>query len=113
LRAAYAHFPIILAISDDKKKVEVRNFLGEKRPRVIQLAEGVTAIKSTSVKDEIILEGIDNDLVGLGGIFDYYICELILFVAAQIHQAAGVRNKDIRKFLDGVYVSERCTLEEA
>ena len=33
-------------------------------------------------------------------------------VAAQVHQAALVRNKDIRKFLDGIYVSEKGFIEE-
>jgi large subunit ribosomal protein L9e len=112
MRAAYAHFPIILAISDDKKTVEVRNFLGEKRPRAVKLGEGVTAVKSATVKDEIILEGIDNDLVGLGGFFYFIFVLFIVYAAAQIHQAAGVRNKDIRKFLDGVYVSEKSVIEE-
>ena len=36
-------------------------------------------------------------------VFDLYI---LLFLAAQIYQSVLVRNKDIRKFLDGIYVSE-------
>jgi large subunit ribosomal protein L9e len=28
MRAAYAHFPVILSIGEDKKSVEIRNFLG-------------------------------------------------------------------------------------
>ncbi len=65
MRAAYAHFPIILAVTEDRKTVEVRNFLGEKRPRIIPLPEGVLGTKSTAVKDEIILEGIDVDKIGM------------------------------------------------
>ena len=39
---------------------------------------------------------------------------LYLYVAAQIYQSSLVRNKDIRKFLDGIYVSETelCVAEE-
>jgi large subunit ribosomal protein L9e len=33
--------------------------------------------------------------------------------AADIQQICRVRNKDIRKFLDGLYVSERGNIEEA
>ena len=29
------------------------------------------------------------------------------YIAAQIYQSVLVRNKDIRKFLDGIYVSEK------
>ena len=96
MRAAYAHFPIIIAVSDDKKTVEVRNFLGEKRVRTIHLAKGVTATKSTTVKDEIVLEGIDNEMLGMS--------------AAAIHQSILVKKKDIRFFLDGIYVSEKSTI---
>jgi large subunit ribosomal protein L9e len=32
--------------------------------------------------------------------------------AADIQQICKVRNKDIRKFLDGLYVSERGNIEE-
>jgi len=35
-----------------------------------------------------------------------------VFVAASIQQSTLVRNKDIRKFLDGIYVSERGHVEE-
>ena len=33
--------------------------------------------------------------------------------AALIQQATTVKNKDIRKFLDGIYVSEKGTVVEA
>ena len=35
-------------------------------------------------------------------------------IAAQIYQSVLVRHKDIRKFLDGIYVSEKefCVAEE-
>lgn len=32
--------------------------------------------------------------------------------AASIHTACLVKNKDIRVFLDGIYVSERTTIEK-
>ena len=93
MRFVYAHFPINVAINKDGKKVEIRNFLGEKRVRHIHMLEGVTVIKSDAQKDEIILEGNDIEAVSTS--------------AAQIYQSVLVRNKDIRKFLDGIYVSEK------
>ena len=110
MRFVYAHFPINVAINKDGKKVEVRNFLGEKRVRHIDMLEGVTVMKSEAQKDEIILEGNDIEKVSTSGRFII----LSWFVAAQIYQSVLVRNKDIRKFLDGIYVSETelCVAEE-
>ena len=101
MRFVYAHFPINVAINKEGKKVEVRNFLGEKRVRHIHMLEGVTVAKSEAQKDEIILEGNDIEAVSTS--------------AAQIYQSVLVRNKDIRKFLDGIYVSDKelCVAEES
>jgi large subunit ribosomal protein L9e len=98
MRFAYAHFPVNVTITDDKV-VEVRNFLGEKRVRRVQVVEGVTATRTdpSKVKDEIILEGNDIDVVSK--------------VAANIHQSCLVKRKDIRKFLDGIYVSQKGPIE--
>ena len=100
MRFVYAHFPINVAINKDGTKVEIRNFLGEKRVRHIHMQEGVTVTKSEAQKDEIILEGNDIEAVSIS--------------ASQIHLCVLVRNKDIRKFLDGIYVSEKelCVAEE-
>merc|ERR1712093_875745 len=48
MRLVYAHFPINVIIADDKKSVEIRNFLGEKRVRHVQLLDGVTISESKS-----------------------------------------------------------------
>lgn len=40
MRSVYAHFPINVAIEDGGKRVEIRNFLGEKRTRVIHMLDG-------------------------------------------------------------------------
>jgi large subunit ribosomal protein L9e len=75
-----------------------RNFLGEKLIRRVQMAEGVDVEASKNVKDELVLTG--NSL------------ENVSQSAADIQQICRVRNKDIRKFLDGIYVSERGNVEE-
>ena len=104
MRFVYAHFPINVAINKDGTKVEVRNFVGEKRVRHIDMLEGVTCIKSEAQKDEIFLEGNDVENVSCSG---NYLLVYILYIAAQIYQSVLVRHKDIRKFLDGIYVSEK------
>jgi large subunit ribosomal protein L9e len=98
MRSVYAHFPINISIQDNNKTVEVRNFLGEKFVRRVPLPEGVTAVMSTKQKDELILDG--NDI------------ESVSQCAARIQQSTSVKNKDIRKFLDGIYVSEKTTVED-
>jgi len=96
MRLVYAHFPINCIIQEGGTMVEIRNFLGEKTVRHVPMLEGVTISESTGLKDELILEGNDINNVSQS--------------AASIHGACPVRNKDIRKFLDGIYVSERGTV---
>ncbi|CAG8654748.1 4161_t:CDS:2, partial [Acaulospora morrowiae] len=93
MRYVYAHFPINVHIEDDGRSVEIRNFLGEKVIRRVKMLDGVKIQISTGQKDELILTG--NDL------------ENVSQSAANIQQSTTVKNKDIRKFLDGIYVSER------
>jgi len=90
MRFVYAHFPINVALENGS--VEIRNFLGEKRVRRVKLLPGVEYVRTKDVKDQIELIGNDIQTVSLQ--------------AAQIWGATRVRNKDIRKFLDGIYVSE-------
>ncbi|KAH7722236.1 60S ribosomal protein L9 [Aphelenchoides avenae] len=98
MRSVYAHFPINISLQEGNSIVEVRNFLGEKYVRRVKLPEGVKASISTKQKDEIIIDGSDIEKVSLA--------------AAWIQQSTTVKNKDIRKFLDGIYVSEKTTVDE-
>merc|ERR1712079_233239 len=91
MRLVYAHFPINAQIVNGGKKIEIRNFLGEKIVRAIDMLGDTKISKSDSTKDEIILEGTDIDNTSRS--------------AALIHQSCLAKNKDIRKFLDGIYVS--------
>lgn len=95
MRYVYAHFPINVNIveKDGAKFIEVRNFLGDKKIRNVPVRDGVTIEFSTNVKDEIVLSGNSVEDVSQN--------------AADLQQICRVRNKDIRKFLDGIYVSHK------
>lgn len=93
MRLVYAHFPINVNIANEGKRIEIRNFLGEKRARIVNMQDGVEVARPEGSKDELSLTGNDIELVSRS--------------AASIHQSCLVKNKDIRKFLDGIYVSEK------
>ena len=91
MRFVYSHFPINVTLTGNM--VEIRNFLGEKRVRKVELLPGVSYTRTADVKDQIELSGSDIAAVSL--------------TAARIQQATNIRHKDLRKFLDGIYVSEK------
>jgi len=96
MKYVYAHFPINLVVTKGNKTVEVKNYLGEKMERVVDLIGDTTAKLSKDIdgtKDEITIQGSCLDAVSQS--------------CANIQQIAKVNDKDIRKFLDGVYVSYR------
>ena len=90
------HFPIEVGIKDGA--VEIGRFLGERNVKTIKLLEGVTAKKNEKDQDEIWFEGIDIDKVAL--------------TCAHVFQSCFAKDKDRRKFLDGIYVSEKETIEK-
>ncbi|KAF6833754.1 60s ribosomal protein l9 [Colletotrichum plurivorum] len=121
MRYVYAHFPINVNIEKNSEtdlfEVEIRyvhmdfpmleidrlnesssNFIGEKLVRRVTMHPGVDVEVSKAQKDELVLQG--NSL------------EAVSQSAADIQQICKVRNKDIRKFLDGMYVSEKGNVVE-
>ncbi|CAD8213569.1 unnamed protein product [Paramecium octaurelia] len=91
---AYAHFPIIINLLDKGLGIEIKNFLGEKIIRTIKCLPGVTITRNEQEEKNVLtLQGNDLNNVSL--------------TCALIHQACAVKNKDIRQFLDGIYVSEK------
>ena len=85
LKVVFVHFPMTVRVQGGK--VVIQNFLGERKPREAAIVGGARV----SVKgDDIIIEGIDIEEVGQ--------------TAANIQKATRIRHKDLRKFLDGIYV---------
>ena len=89
---AYAHFPIIANVLDGGKALEVKNFVGIKMNKRVNALPGVTISKKEEEKNIITVVGTDLDNVSQ--------------TCALIHQSTKVPNKDLRQFLDGIYVQE-------
>jgi len=92
LKIVYSHFPISVKVSGDK--VIIENFLGEKAPRIAKIVEGA---RVRVEKDDVIVEGIDIEVVGQ--------------TAANIERATRIKGYDRRVFLDGIYIYERGVIE--
>jgi large subunit ribosomal protein L6 len=88
MKVVYSHFPIQLKIAGDR--IEVGNFLGEKRSRFARIEKDV---KVALGSDEVTITGIDKETVGK--------------TAANIEHATRIRERDPRVFQDGVYTVER------
>ncbi|MDD1661921.1 MAG: 50S ribosomal protein L6 [Methanomicrobiales archaeon] len=88
MKVVYSHFPIQLKIAGDR--IEVGNFLGEKRSRFARIEKDV---KVALGSDEVTITGIDKESVGK--------------TAANIEHATRIRERDPRVFQDGVYTVER------
>ena len=85
MKIVFVHFPTSVKVVG--KEVHIENFVGERKARI---ADILGDTKVTIKQDDVILEGIDIDDVSQ--------------TAANIQTRAKIRNKDLRKFLDGVYV---------
>lgn len=85
LKIVFIHFPMTIQIQG--KKVIINNFVGEQRAREAKIFGDV----SVRVEgDDIIVQGVN--------------IEEVAQTAANIQGATKIRNKDLRKFLDGIYV---------
>jgi large subunit ribosomal protein L6 len=90
LRTVYAHFPVTVKVDEKAKVLKIENFTGEKTPRYAKIVEGVkVAVKG----EDISVEGIDLKSVSQ--------------TAANIQDSTKIKKKDLRVFLDGIYVSEK------
>lgn len=88
LKICSGHFP--MSVSVKGTVFEVKNFIGENTPRVIQLKEGAS-VKING--DEIVVEGIDLDVVSQ--------------TSADIEMSTRRPGFDKRVFMDGIWIVEK------
>ncbi|MDI9633824.1 MAG: 50S ribosomal protein L6 [Methanolinea sp.] len=88
MKVVYSHFPIQLRLAGDR--LEINNFLGEKKPRYARIVPGVTAKVGN---DEVILTGIDREKLGI--------------TSANIERATKIKYRDPRIFQDGIYIVQK------
>jgi large subunit ribosomal protein L6 len=88
MKTVFSHFPI--KTSTEGNQLVIQNFLGERFARRAEILENV----KVEVKGDVItLTGIDKEKVGQ--------------TAANIERATKVKNRDIRVFQDGIYITKR------
>ncbi|MEM4282347.1 MAG: 50S ribosomal protein L6 [Candidatus Woesearchaeota archaeon] len=88
LKICSGHFPMNVSIQGSS--LVVKNFLGEKSPRIVRLRQGVDVRVEG---DKIFVESPDIELAGQ--------------TAADIELAIRARGKDQRVFQDGIYIVEK------
>uniref|UniRef100_A0A7S3I8E3 60S ribosomal protein L9 n=2 Tax=Choreotrichia TaxID=141411 RepID=A0A7S3I8E3_9SPIT len=97
MRLVHAHFPINVVIPKDGSEITVKNFLGGKQDKIVKMKAGTTVKQSADVKGELIFDGIDNAALSQ--------------CCSQVKQVCRVGRKDERKFLDGIFVSQKTKIE--
>src|ERR671922_1072730 len=88
LRTVYAHFPVTVKVDEKAKVLKIENFTGEKTPRYAKIVDGA----------RVIVKGEDISVEGVG-------LESVSQTAANIQDSTKILEKDLRVFLDGIYIS--------
>ena len=92
LKVCSGHFPISIKL--EKDKVLISNFLGEKVPRISKILANA---KVDQQGDIITVEGPDLENVSQ--------------TAANLETATKIRNRDRRRFQDGIYLLEKAGIK--
>jgi large subunit ribosomal protein L6 len=88
LKICSGHFPMNVSVT--KEEFVIKNFLGESVPRVLKLKQGA------SVKvdgNDVVVESTSKELAGQ--------------TAASIEKLTRIRNRDLTRFQDGIYIIEK------
>lgn len=85
LKIVFVHFPMTVRVQG--KTFVIQNFIGERQDRYADIAGNA---KVTVQGEDVIVTGVDIEEVSQ--------------TAANIQQACKIKKKDLRKFLDGIYV---------
>jgi large subunit ribosomal protein L6 len=88
LKGISIHFPLKLKLQNNKLIIE--NYMGGRDIKEIEIPKGVKAILN---ENEITLEGHDIELLGN--------------LAGLIENSVKPREKDLRKFQDGIYIIQK------
>merc|ERR1712167_185601 len=93
MKMVYSHFPTNAQIGAGGKDVDIVNFIGQKVKFHVDALEGVKIERDAKENTQLVIHG--NDI------------ENVSRTCALISQSCAVKKKDIRKFLDGIYVSDK------
>jgi large subunit ribosomal protein L6 len=85
LKIVFVHFPMTVRV--EGQRLVIQNFIGERKDREAKI---VGDVKVSVEKEDVVVHGVD--------------IEEVAQTAANIQQACKIRKKDLRKFLDGIYV---------
>eukprot|EP01129_Flabellula_baltica_P003657 TRINITY_DN13412_c0_g1_i1.p1 TRINITY_DN13412_c0_g1~~TRINITY_DN13412_c0_g1_i1.p1 ORF type:complete len:192 (+),score=43.43 TRINITY_DN13412_c0_g1_i1:33-608(+) len=96
LRLVFAHFPMIFKIDEENRIVTIDKYLGGIGQKRVPIPDGVTVVRDEEQKESFDVFG--NNI------------EDVSQFCARVSQSTQTRDKDIRKFLDGVYVIEKGTI---
>ena len=90
LKIVNVHFPMNVSYNNSKNELIVKNFLGEKKDRIIKLIDNIDV---TIEKDDIIIRSHDIEKAGMA--------------TTKIESGTKVRKKDRRIFQDGIFIVEK------
>ncbi|MEK6914152.1 MAG: 50S ribosomal protein L6 [Nanoarchaeota archaeon] len=90
LRVSNVHFPMNVVFNKDKREFVIKNFLGEKKDRIIKIIDNVD-IKING--EDVIVSSYDIEKAGI--------------VASSIEKGSKVKNFDRRIYQDGIFIIEK------
>jgi len=94
LEICNVHFPMTVEYDKSKKEFTIKNILGEKYPRTLQIKEDVDVeIKAPKIYIR------SHNIEKAGG------------VASLLEKLARVRNRDRNKFQDGIFITKKPRME--